>query len=73
MGLNVKFTISSALLFGTICSAVDPVAVSHCVFLISYQLPTWMFSDAEPSTLMYLNVKSIKMPNEEQSFTYIYT
>ena len=27
-GLNVNFTISSALLFGTICAAVDPVAVS---------------------------------------------
>ena len=25
---NVKFTESSALLFGTICAAVDPVAVS---------------------------------------------
>ena len=28
---GVDFTISSALLFGTICAAVDPVAVSRCV------------------------------------------
>ena len=27
-GSDVDFTISSALLFGTICAAVDPVAVS---------------------------------------------
>jgi len=27
VGLNVQFTIPSALLFGTICAAVDPVAV----------------------------------------------
>ena len=37
---GVKFTVSSALLFGTICAAVDPVAVSeysikeHFMFLV---------------------------------------
>ena len=29
---DAKFTISSAFLFGTICAAVDPVAVRRCVW-----------------------------------------
>ena len=33
-GTDVDFTISSALLFGTICAAVDPVAVSLCIVYV---------------------------------------